>query len=71
MQAIITLTPEEATERLRKMGMCISPEIVRGGIQQGVFPFGDCIKTEKSRRFFVYTAMLDRWIDERLAETTE
>lgn len=40
---IETLNAVEATEILRNVGLRISPETVRDGIQQGVFPFGDCV----------------------------
>lgn len=60
-----TITPEEATERLRAAGMKISPTVVRDGLIQKVFPFGDAIKSEKSCRFFVYVKLLDEWMRER------
>lgn len=68
MQAIITLTPEEATERLRALGMHISPQNIRDGIQQKTYPFGDCVLNGKSRRFQIYDALLTRWIAERVSE---
>jgi len=60
-----TMTPEEATERLRAAGMKISPVMLREGLIQKVFPFGDAIKSEKSFRFFVYTKKLEEWMEER------
>ncbi len=65
MQTIETLTTEQATERLRSFGMAISPQAVRDGIQQKIFPFGDCIVSDRGRKFLVYRVMLDRWIEER------
>lgn len=61
----ITLTVEEACQKLRDVGMKISPETIRMGLQQQRFPFGDCIVSEKSVRFFVYKKLLDDWIAER------
>ncbi len=62
-----TMTPDEATERLRAAGMKISPTVVRNGIKQGVFPFGDAIESEKpgTFRFFVYPKLLDEWMAEK------
>ena len=66
MDKITTITPEEAVERLRAAGVFVGPQIVRAGIQQKVFPFGDCIVTDNgSRRFLVYSSLLERWITER------
>lgn len=63
---IRTLTPEEATERLRACGMKISTTAVRDGIQNRVFPFGDCVSGERTQmRFFVYERLLDEWIEAR------
>ena len=43
---IRTLTAAEATERLRAEGIRISPETIRAGLQQKVFPFGDCVMVD-------------------------
>lgn len=60
---IEVLTAAEATERLRAEGLRISPETVRAGIQQGVFPFGDCVmENEKVKWCYVYQTKLDAWI---------
>ena len=45
MKTIPTMTPQTATEYLRELGMSISPDTLRRGIQQGVYPFGICIDT--------------------------
>lgn len=65
MDKIDTISAEAAAERLRTLGMAISPAIVRDGLQQRVFPFGDCIVTETSRKCIVYTRLLEQWIAER------
>lgn len=59
------LTVEEATEKLRALGMRISPTTLRSGMEQGRFPFGDYIKTDKSCVCYVYAKLLERWIVER------
>lgn len=61
----VTITPEQASERLRAIGMKITPTTVREGMAQGRFPFGDYIKTEKSCVCYVYPRLLERWIEER------
>ena len=64
----VTITPEQAAERLRAIGMKITPTTIREGMAQNRFPFGDYIKTEKSCVCFVYPRLLDRWIEERFGE---
>jgi len=63
----ITITTEEATERMRAAGMKISPTVVRNGIKQGVFPLGDAIESETpgTFRFFVYPKLLTEWLEEK------
>lgn len=59
------LTAAEAADRLRSMGMRISPEILREGIEQGVFPFGSVIRSKKDTpRCFIYKKKLDQWARE-------
>ena len=63
---IEALTAAEATERLRAEGLKISPETVRHGIQQGVFPFGDCVTEDgKVKWCYIYGSKLDAWIRDR------
>lgn len=62
---IETMTAEEATERLRAMGMQISPTLLRLGLQQKIYPFGDYIATDKSCRCFIYKKLFDQWVAER------
>ena len=63
---IETLNAVEATEILRNVGLRISPETVRDGIQQGVFPFGDCVMSGGIVEWcYIYRNQLDRWIAEK------
>ena len=65
---IEALTASEATERLRTEGLRISPETIRSGIQQGVFPFGDCVMEDgKVKWCYIYRTMLEDWIEKRRA----
>ena len=65
MQIISTMTPQSAAEYLRARGMSISPETLRRGIEQGVYPFGLCIKTDGSAVYQIFKRLLDEWIAER------
>ena len=63
---IEALTAAEATERLRAAGLRISPETLRNGILQGVFPFGDCVTDSgKVKLCYIYTNLMENWIKER------
>lgn len=61
---IETITPEEATKRLRVMGMSMSPETMRAGIIQGVYPFGDVVQCEKGPKFTIYCKKFYDWVRE-------
>lgn len=66
---IRTLMAAEATERLRAEGIRISPETIRAGLQQKVFPFGDCVMVDgKPKWCYVYASMLESWRKKRKAE---
>lgn len=63
---IETLTPRRTAEILRDCGMKTSEETIRLGLQQGVFPFGECILQENGRKVcYIYKQLLERWIQER------
>ncbi len=61
----VTITPDEATEKLRAAGMKICPATLRAGLQQQRFPFGDAVETQKSWAFWVYPALLKTWMEQR------
>lgn len=65
MNQIETMTAEEATQKLRELGVKISTTTLRDGIAQGQFPFGSYIKTGKSCVCFVWTRLFERWVAER------
>lgn len=55
----------EATERLRAMGLKISPETVRDGIEQGQFPFGVLIRKKSGTPVcYVFPKKLQEWAQE-------
>lgn len=62
------ITPEEAADKLRALGMRISPATVREGMAQKIFPFGDYIKTNTSCVCYVYPSLLEQWIRERFGD---
>lgn len=68
MGNIPTITPEEACQRLRAMGVQISPSVIRDGLRQGVFPFGNAVKSEKGCRFLIWEVLFDAWLKERTAK---
>lgn len=63
---IETLTVKEAVDELRMLGMSITPERLRAGINQGVFPFGICIKM-KDYEFEIYRVPFEKWKSERVS----
>lgn len=71
METIQTINTQQATERLRGMGMKISPDTIRRGIQQGVFPFGDCVVTDRGAHCYIYVRLLDEWVKERACRAKE
>ena len=65
---IDTLSLKEATEVLRQAGLRTTETTIRDGLEQGVYPFGDCVKRGKNRVFHIYRRLLEQWIDERAME---
>lgn len=63
--SIESMTVEEATQRLRALGVKITASTLREGIAQGQFPFGNYIKTEKSCVCFVWTRLFNEWVSAR------
>lgn len=60
------MSADKATEILRNEGVRISPETVRLGIQQGVFPFGDCVmKDGRISWCYIYANKLEKWIRDK------
>ena len=63
---IETMTTAEATEQLRSMGLKISNEVLRDGIDQGKFPFGVSIKSRHGGTVYhIYKRQFDSWVNER------
>lgn len=66
MKEIQTITPAEATERMRALGIKISPEVIRAGLEQGVFPFGFAIRTgDGTARYIIFEKLFNEWVEAR------
>ena len=66
------ITAEEATECLRAMGMRISPEILRSGIEQGRFEFGDVVRSKNDNiRCYIYKKKMLEWAKDKGIETQD
>ena len=63
-----TISPQEAVEILGENGMQIGVEVLRLGLQQGVFPFGTAVKTEKAPVYWVFPKDLNAWIERHLKD---
>lgn len=63
---IETLTAAEATEILRGLGVKITPTVLREGLMDRRYPFGECFQTGSgSVKCTIYKRLLDAWISER------
>ena len=63
---IETMNVQQLSLKLRALGMKVSEVTLSQGIEQGVYPFGHCIRTESGgRRFEVFSRLVDKWIQER------
>ena len=70
MQTIEMMTVEQSVERLRGLGVRISPDLLRDGIEQGVFPFGSYIKSRNGgNEYKIYRRLFDEWVAERAVES--
>lgn len=69
MEVIKTLTPQEAAEKLRSLGMKTSPDFIRMGLEQKVFPFGDAVDNGNGGyRYYIYSRLFDEWISSRVEQ---
>lgn len=60
-----TLNIREAVIRFREAGIQIGDDVMGAGIEQGLYPFAICTKTDKGRRFEIYERLLDEYLAER------
>lgn len=64
--SLVAITVEDALLMLHGVGFMISREMLVKGLEQERFKFGTVVDTGCERRVFVYLAMLERFIEERL-----
>ena len=62
---IETMTLHQASKYLRDKGLSLCSDTLADGLEQGVYPFGVCIRTDRSRVFQIFKKKLDAWIAER------
>lgn len=62
---IETMTLHQASKYLRDKGLSLCSDTLADGLEQGVYPFGVCIRTDRSRVFQIFKKKLDAWIEER------
>lgn len=60
-----TMTLDGTAAYLRERGVSIGNKTVADGIEQGVLPFGVCVRSEKSRVFLIFRRQVDEWLAER------
>lgn len=61
---IPTMTADEAVEAMRALGLQVGKEKLYTGVEQGVYPFADCVSL-KARSITIYTKLFDQWVMER------
>lgn len=62
---IETMTLHQSSKYLRDKGLILCSDTLADGLEQGVYPFGVCIRTDRSRVFQIFSNLLDKWIAER------
>ena len=62
---IETMSLNEATEYLRQHGMRITNTTLAAGIEQGLYPFGLCIRGDVKPVYQIFVRLLDEWIERR------
>lgn len=65
MSRTATISAQEAVDRLRAAGMKISPDTLREGLLQRVFPFGSAVRM-KETICWIYPRDLEDWIEDHL-----
>lgn len=64
MRRINTMTPEQVSIELRKLGIKTSPSRVRAAIDQGIYPFGHCI-VMAGKHYEIYRKLFEEWVNQR------
>lgn len=66
-----TMSITEAADIMRQAGIRGSAERVKFGIQQGVYPWGECIQMQNSPQCVVYSKLFFKWLEERGEEVPD
>lgn len=59
-----TYSVEETVDLMRQAGIRMSPEKLKLGIQQGVYPFGECVMMN-APQCVIYAKLFWKWMEER------
>lgn len=62
---VICLNVREAVKILKEHGVRVSEAMLRAGLEQKVFPFGEAVKIVKNTEYTIYRKLLIDWIAER------
>jgi hypothetical protein len=62
-----TLTLNELAALFRRVGISTTEVKLADGIEQGVYPFGVCIRSAKGRNFEIYEQKVLEYLSERSA----
>lgn len=71
MKQIVVMTPEQAVTVLRKHGLGMATVTLRRGLEQGKYPFGECVVQERQNVYHIYRRQLEEWIAEREMDVEE
>ena len=70
-KTIETMTLNQVTQRMRKLGIKTSEVRIGTAIQNGQYPWAICIPGEKNFCYEIYTKLFDKWVDERATLISE
>lgn len=59
------MTVAETLTVLQSHGMNIGRARLCAGLEQKVYPFGDAIRFGTEMRYYIYPALLEKWISEK------
>lgn len=59
-----TMNVSEAVDLMQQAGIKTSVQKVYAGIQQGVYPWGECVQLERPA-YTVYSRLFFNWLKER------
>lgn len=60
-----TMSVEETVDIMRQAGIRCSSDRIRFGIQQGIYPWGECVQMQNAPSTIVYSKLFFKWLEER------